>query len=237
MEAIILAGGLGSRLRSVCSDRPKPMAPVAGRPFLEHLLDHWIEQGVSNFILSVGYLHSIITNHFGTEYKNIPITYSIEETPLGTGGAFLAALPLLKHSSPFLLLNGDTFFSVFLPPLLRFHKETQSHCTLSLYSRPDNPRYDSLQLSSTGRIEGFNQDQRAKKHLINGGCYLFERTALTFFKAETLPLSLEKEILPFIIDQQKCYGMQFNELFIDIGLPDDLRRSQSLLLTANNEKQ
>ena len=116
MEAVVLAGGLGTRLRAAVSDVPKPMAPVGGRPFLERLLDYWIGQGVRRAVLAVGYMYDTIRRHFGDEYRGCAIAYSIENHPLGTGGALIQALPLVQDPT-FLVLNGDTYFAVPLDAL------------------------------------------------------------------------------------------------------------------------
>ena len=121
--AIILAGGLGTRLRSAVTDLPKPMAPIGGRPFLEYQLDYWIAQGISRFVLSVGYQHEVIIDHFGTSYEGIELNFVIEETPLGTGGGLLLAAEKVGNDTPFLLLNGDTYFSVDLKTLTDFSQE------------------------------------------------------------------------------------------------------------------
>lgn len=110
ITAIILAGGMGTRLRSAVPDLPKPMAPIHERPFLEHQMDYWIGQGVSRFIVSVGYMKEVIMDHFGASYRATPLTYAIEEEPLGTGGGLLLAAQGLSET--FLVLNGDTFFEV-----------------------------------------------------------------------------------------------------------------------------
>src|SRR3989344_9594340 len=110
MEAIILAGGLGTRLQSVVKDLPKPMADVNGRPFLAYLMDYWIKQGVKRFILSVGYKSEIIRDYFGDEYNGVSVAYSIEKKPLGTGGGLLLALKQLNSRGDFFGFNGGTFF-------------------------------------------------------------------------------------------------------------------------------
>jgi D-glycero-alpha-D-manno-heptose 1-phosphate guanylyltransferase len=218
MEAIILAGGLGMRLRSVCADRPKPMALVHGKPFLEHLLKYWKQQGASHFILSVGYLHHIIVSHFGTNYQGIPIDYAIENTPLGTGGGLLQSIDYLHHpESAFLVLNADTFFDV---PLSTFsHK---GEVTLALHKVEDNSRYHGVTLDDSCKIQNIN-DQNS--NLINGGCYLFHKRGLDGFQ-QNRALSLENEILPSLIAQGSCYGKLFDGYFIDIGIPEDYERSR-----------
>lgn len=237
MEAIILAGGFGSRLRSVCSDRPKPMAQIQGKPLLEHLLEHWKCQGTTHFILSVGYLHRVIINYFGKDYRGIPIDYAIEDEPLGTGGGVLQSIPYLhRPESIFLVLNGDTFFDV---PLATFsHK---GEVTLALYKIEKNTRYLGVTLDDCSKIQSFNDlyPTRSKSkfstewginsQLINGGCYLFAKKALARFQQKG-PLSLEKEILPILMSEGSCYGQFFDGLFIDIGIPEDYARSQHLFL-------
>ena len=118
--AIILAGGLGTRLRSVIPDLPKPMAPICGRPFIEYQLEYWIKQGINKFILSVGYKNKVISGYFGDNYKGVEIDYVIENEPLGTGGAFLLASERIANNESFLLLNGDTYFDVDLDKLKEF---------------------------------------------------------------------------------------------------------------------
>ena len=135
-SAIILAGGLGTRLRSVVADMPKPMAPVNGRPFLEYLLDYWQNQGISHFIISVGYRHEIITGYFGARYKNATIKYAIEKTPLGTGGGFLLASDHLGDDRTFLLLNGDTYFPINLASLEKFATKPKRGLVFLLISNP-----------------------------------------------------------------------------------------------------
>ncbi len=211
MEAIILAGGFGTRLRSVCSDRPKPMADIRGKPFLDYLLAYWKGQGVIHFILSVGYLHPAIIHYFGKDFQGIPIDYAIENEPLGTGGGLLQSLPYLRHpDAPFLVLNGDTFFDV---PLATFFPKGE--VTMALYQIEQNTRYGGVSVGEDGLIENFNVNSK----LINGGCYLFHKKALAGFSQKG-PVSLEREILPFL----SCYGQLFDGFFLDIGIPEDYAR-------------
>ena len=222
MEAIILAGGFGTRLRSVCSDRPKPMAQIQGKPFLEYLLEYWKGQGVSHFIFSVGYLHQVIINYFGKDYRGIPIDYAIEKEPLGTGGGVLQSLPYLHHpESIFLVLNGDTFFDVSVANFS--HK---GEVTLALYKIEKNTRYHGVTLDDCSKIQNFDNPN---SQLINGGCYLFDKKSLVRFQQKG-PISLEKEILPILMSQNSCYGQLFDGFFIDIGIPEDFARSQHLFL-------
>lgn len=219
MEAVILAGGFGTRLRPAVADVPKPMAPIDGRPFLELLLDYWIAQGVRRAVLAVGYMHETIRRHFGAEYRGCAIAYSVEDRPLGTGGALLQALPLVNGES-LLVLNGDTYFAVPLAELAAFHRERRADVTLSLF-RSENPRYTGVALASDGRVTGL-----AGGGLANGGVFLFERQALALRPLEQ-PLSLEQDILARY--RGPIYGRVFDARFVDIGLPEDWRAAGSII--------
>jgi D-glycero-alpha-D-manno-heptose 1-phosphate guanylyltransferase len=126
--AIILAGGLGTRLREVVSEVPKPMAIVNERPFLAHVMDYWKEQGITRFVLSVGYLKDAIVSHFGCSYHGAKIEYVVEERPLGTGGGYLLAIEKIQDNDYFVLLNGDTFFEVELSKLIVFAEKNDADC-------------------------------------------------------------------------------------------------------------
>src|SRR5690349_1824955 len=140
-SAVILAGGLGTRLRSAVPDLPKPMAPINGRPFLEYQLDYWIAQGIKRFVLSVGYRHEAITKHFGFRYKGVELEYAVEERPLGTGGGFLLAAEKVGRREPFLLLNGDTYFGVNLNILNACALEHDADWCMSLFRTSAKGRY------------------------------------------------------------------------------------------------
>ena len=199
------------------SDVPKPMAPVQGRPFLERLLDYWIGQGVRRAILAVGYMHDTIRRHFGEHYRGCAIGYSIEQQPLGTGGALVQALPLVQDQT-FLVLNGDTYFAVPLATLREFHQQHRADASLSLF-RSDDPRYTGITLAADGQVTSFSGHGAA-----NGGVFVFERAAV-----ERLPTgasSLEKDLLPRV---GSVYGCVFDVPFVDIGLPEDWRAAANII--------
>ena len=150
--AIVLAGGLGTRLRSAVPHLPKPMAPVAGRPFLAHLLDFWIAQGIDRVVLSVGYRHEAISHHFGSVYRGAEIVYTIETTPLGTGGGLLLAARQVHSDKRVLVLNGDTFFDVRLESLKHYAEKRDADWTFSLFRAPEPGRYMGLQVATDGRL-------------------------------------------------------------------------------------
>lgn len=218
MEAVVLAGGLGTRLRSAVNDVPKPMAPIQGRPFLERLLDYWIGQGVQRAVLAVGYMHQTIRKHFGDKYRDCAITYSVEQQPLGTGGALVQALSLVQAKT-FLVLNGDTYFAVPLSTLTEFHRQHRAEVSLSLF-RSDNPRYTGISLAADGRVENLSGHGAA-----NGGVFMFERSAVARLPAGVS--SLEKDLLPRLLDG--LYGCIFDVPFVDIGLPEDWRAAANII--------
>ena len=228
-KAIILAGGMGTRLRRAVADVPKPMAPVRGRPFLEHQMDYWIDQGISQFILSVGYMKEVIMDHFGSSYRATPLTYAIEQEPLGTGGGLLLATKGL--SEPFLVLNGDTFFEVNLARLLRYHAERSSEWTFSLFRANEAGRYMGMQVKADGEIALLRSGTGEPGHLANGGVYLVnpsvpERTKFVSGNK----LSLEDDLLPALAAQGVTfYGFECAGSFIDIGVPDDYFRAADVL--------
>lgn len=226
-SAIILAGGLGTRLRSVVADVPKPMAPVNGKPFLEYLLDYWYNQGIFHFVISVGYRHEIITSHFGARYKNATIEYAIEKTPLGTGGGFLLASDHLGDDSAFLLLNGDTYFPINLAALERFAQSRKADWCFSLFQTHDTNRYMAMEMTTEGKIVSL---RRKGQGLANGGVYWVNRTILKDFPNRMEKISLEDEILEqLLIKRNNIYGTEFQESFLDIGIPQDYYRATDLL--------
>ncbi|MBM3393094.1 MAG: phosphohexose mutase [Betaproteobacteria bacterium] len=229
--AIILAGGLGTRLRDAVPDLPKPMAPINGRPFLEHQLDYWIGQGIERFVLSVGYRHKAITAHFGAAYKQIPLDYAIEPSPLGTGGALLLAAERLSGEAAFLLLNGDTYFEVQLAALYGFHKRKKADCTFALFRAAKIDRYMGMETAGDGRIASLRSGSGEPGQLVNGGVYLVNPDALCIggWKLGN-KISLEDDILPAALAAgRRFYGLECSGTFIDIGVPEDYFRASGLL--------
>jgi len=226
-EAIVLAGGFGTRLRSVVSDVPKPMAPVGGRPFLEWLLEYWRAQGVQRFILSVGYLGAKVSAHFGTSWHGAHIAYAHEPEPLGTGGGLLLAAAQAR-SDDLLVLNGDTYFEVELAPLLAFHREREADCTLSLFRTTDAERYMGLRTAQDGRILELSA---ARGGLANGGVYIFRTSALRLVPWNPGErLSLEADMLSHgLASDWRIFGRECAATFIDIGVPEDYRRAAQVL--------
>ena len=228
--AIILAGGLGTRLKDTVPDLPKPMAPINDRPFLEYQMDYWINQGVTKIILSVGYKREIIMNYFGESYHSASIEYAIEENPLGTGGGLLMAAQHLTE--PFLVLNGDTFIEVDLNELTNFHQEHQSEWTFALFRTTDSDRYMGMDINSDGKILSLQSTTGEVNGLANGGVYLIDSSSLDRLKCKVGDrASVEDQLLPdFLSSGGDLFGMECSGKFIDIGIPEDYHCAQKYIL-------
>lgn len=226
---IILAGGLGTRLREAVPDLPKPMAPINDRPFLEYQMDYWIAQGINHFILSVGYLKDAIINHFGENYKDAYIEYAEEFEPLGTGGGLLMASKNLTE--PFLAINGDTFIEVNLDELWSFHVQKKSKWTFSLFKTDQFSRYMSMDVDLNGEIFSLKSKINQLGGLANGGVYLIEPKVLSSLDYKIGDkVSLEDDLLAnYIIKGGKLFGKEFKGRFIDIGVPEDYLRSPKII--------
>jgi len=227
-EAIILAGGFGTRLQSVVKELPKPMAPVGGRPFLTYILDYLIDYNYSKVVLSVGYLHEKIEDHFGTQYKSLRISYAVEKEPLGTGGGIFYALSQCT-SENVLILNGDTLFKADLDALQNFHEQHQSALSIILRQVPDTSRYGSVQTEENQRIISFTEKNNSiGAGTINGGIYLINKD---FAQKLSLPkkFSFEKDLMEKYVHAMPFYGIASDGYFIDIGIPEDYARAQKEL--------
>jgi D-glycero-alpha-D-manno-heptose 1-phosphate guanylyltransferase len=230
-SAVILAGGLGTRLRSTVPDLPKPMAPIGGRPFLEYQLDYWIAQGIGRFVLSIGYRHEAIRDYFGSRYKSAELEYAIEEKPLGTGGGLLLAAEKVGQGEPFLLLNGDTYFSADWHELSVYALAHDADWCFSLFRTNEKGRYMGIELSPQGRITSLKSGSREGTRLANGGVYWVHPRALHGARfAPGEKVSLEEDMFPAALASgQRLFGIEFTGTFIDIGVPDDYHRAATLL--------
>ena len=224
-EAIILAGGLGTRLRESVPDLPKCLAPVAGRPFLHYVIDHFKKQGIGKFIFAAGYKSEMIEAYLKSLPKGISWELSVETEPLGTGGAIRLACSRLQDRSA-LVLNGDTFFGIELSKLSVFHEAMTADCTLSLKPMRDFDRYGVVGLNPDGSIKSFFEKKFYRDGLINGGIYALR---VDVFLKEVLPVafSFEKDYLEQFVDRRRIFGLVQDQYFIDIGIPADYERAQT----------
>ena len=178
MEAIILAGGKGKRLRSAVSDRPKPLADIDGRPFLHYLMSAMIKNGVSRFILAVGYMRNMIIDSVGNQFEGVPVIYSIEDEPLGTGGGISKALPKLENDKAFLVANGDSVFRINYEDFIANHKTVSSDLSIAMLQAPESDRYGSIVRDTTLRVTAMPSGRAVKGSPCNGGVYLINRYIL-----------------------------------------------------------
>lgn len=224
-EAIVLAGGFGTRLRPVVSDVPKPMAPMndKGTPFLAFVLDQLAGQGFETIILSVGYMAEVIQEYFGDAYAGMKIRYSLEDEPLGTGGAIKKALALCSAENVF-VLNGDTYFDVDLSAMEQHHQESGADFTLAAREMSDFDRYGALELTVDDRVAAFLEKKYCPWGYINGGIYCLGRTILADIKNESF--SLEKDFLEEKVAQLHIAAYKSGGYFIDIGIPEDYQRAK-----------
>ena len=223
-EAIILAGGLGTRLRSVVPDLPKCMAEVAGKPFLYHVTKYYRQQGINKFIFSLGYKHEVIEDYLRKAFSDLTYTVSIESDPLGTGGAIYLACSKAT-SENVLVLNGDTLFEINLQSLSDFHDSKNAACTLALKKMHNTDRYGVVETDDQGRIVSFSEKRFYETSVINGGVYALN---VTLFQGDKFPekFSFEKDYLEMYHGKREIYGLIQDGYFIDIGIPEDFARAQ-----------
>ncbi|MBL7936400.1 MAG: nucleotidyltransferase family protein [Bacteroidia bacterium] len=224
-EAIILAGGFGTRLQAVVNDVPKPMAPINDIPFLNYVFDYLKYYQIEHVVLSTGYLADKISEYYKNEFNGIRISYAKEETPLGTGGGIRLALEKC-HTKHVLVLNGDSFFDVNLNQYFNQHTSFHSDCSLALRKVSNAARYGTIKLGN-GYIKAFKEkDSIEKEGLINGGVYIINRE-LFLNKTEVLkPFSIEKDFFETRINELNLMGFEYEGYFIDIGIPEDYNKAQ-----------
>lgn len=224
-EAVILAGGFGTRLSHVVNRVPKPMAPVYGKPFLCYLIDRLAEAGgVKRIVLATGYKHEVIESYFGASYRGAEIIYSHEDTPLFTGGAIVKAAKMLAEDD-FVVLNGDTLFDIDFQQLYSIHSTSGAVLSVALRAVDDTSRYGAVTCAGN-RITAFREkDESRGAGDINGGIYAVNRRWLTGLGMPE-KFSFEKELMQPLAGKEAFCGISFNSYFIDIGVPEDYFRAQ-----------
>lgn len=230
MECIVLAGGLGTRLRSITKDLlPKCMAAVNGKPFLHYLFQYIAAQKAERVILSLGHRSESILEWMGAQDFPFKTDYTIEKEPLGTGGGMLPALKKSKKEHV-AVLNGDTLFNCDLHQLYRFHLEKNAATTIALKQMQDYDRYGSVVMDDNNCIKQFEEKQYKKSGFINAGIYFINKN---MFLEKIFPekFSFEKEYLEPLVNEGNFYGKDFDNYFIDIGIPEDYEKAQEDFIT------
>lgn len=224
MQAIILAGGQGTRLRSVVSDVPKPLAPVAGKPFLCWLLPYLKQQGVNEAVIAVHHQAKKIEAVLGKHYAGIELRYSHEETPLGTGGAVKKALSMTRRDAPVWVMNGDSLMMLDYAAMLATHKKSGRKATLAVRDMPTTDRYSKLMLKD-GLIVDYQLRGDAQAGIISAGLYILEPD---IFERRDLPeiFSIEKDFYAPFVPELKPAAYNKVDYFIDIGVPADYARAE-----------
>lgn len=228
MEAIILVGGLGTRLGELTKTTPKPMLPIRNVPFLERLLVHLKKQGISRVILAVGYKREVVESYFCKVDDALPeIVYSVEKAPLGTGGAIAQALSLVKGSYVF-VLNGDSYLDLDYSKMMDDHLVKNADITIASYFISPADRYGVMEVSQNGEVVSFQEKGAASEGLINGGIYL-----LNVAHFSKLFISLGRDVFSFeesVLSNQslgvKKYHYPTRGYFLDIGVPSDYKKAQ-----------
>lgn len=222
MEAIVLAGGFGTRLNHIVNGVPKPMAPINGKPFLEYILDDLSNKGISKIIMAVGYKHELIIEYFGELYKGIAIDYSVEESPLFTGGAIKLALRMCQNQDVF-VINGDTYFNVNLLEMKDAHQRYAADLTIATKKMFEFDRYGTVE-SMDSRIIQFKEKTYQESGFINAGVYLMNRNILEFVAEDKF--SFETDFMEKNANKIKIFEYNCNGYFIDIGIPEDYYKAQ-----------
>ncbi len=225
-SAIILAGGFGTRLKSVVYDLPKPMAPVNGRPFLDYQLDYLNCSGIKEVCFSLGHMAEKISSHYGKQYKNLHLSYVVEQKALGTGGGIRLGLEQTKHEQV-LVLNGDSFFEIDLEHFYTQHLQQHAQFSLALRRVENASRYGAIAINEHNRVTEFREKSANNAPgLINGGVYVLNRDLYLSVTEAEKNFSIEKEVFEKQINDLHIFGFVFDKYFIDIGIPEDYTKAQ-----------
>ena len=224
-ECIVLAGGLGTRLRGTVDDVPKCMAPVAGRPFLHYLFDYLERNGFSRVVLSLGYMHETVERWAASQVRPFRIAASVEPTPLGTGGAIALAAEKTTGRQVY-VMNGDTFFDADTDAMRGVHEHMGAAATLALKPMNDFSRYGTVETDDEGRIRTFREKRHCRHGLINGGIYLLDLES-GLFDGLGGRFSFETDVLQARVSGTVLGGYVSAGYFIDIGVPEDYRQANA----------
>lgn len=232
LSAVILAGGLGTRLRAVVADRPKVLAKVGGRPFLYYLLDQLIEVGLKKVILCTGYLGELIQAELGDTYEPLDLLYSKEEEPKGTAGSLRLALPLISTEVA-LVMNGDSYFRMNIMDFWKFHNKNECIASIALTRVDDTGRYGQVDFDETGKVSQFvEKGDTQRAGWISAGIYLISKALIATIPTGK-PVSIEKETFPLWVENG-LFAFCSHADFIDIGTPESYRMANAFF---NKERE
>lgn len=222
-EAIVLAGGLGTRLKSEVPDLPKCMAPVAGRPFIDYVIQDLVKSNIEKIIFALGYKYEIVLEHLDKMWPDLSYDYSVEGQPLGTGGAILLACKKITQKH-FMVVNGDTLFSIDAISMEKRHLSSNAFITVALKPMEDFDRYGSVILDAENTILRFMEKSYVQKGIINGGIYMIDKDVFVNLK-QPEKFSFEKDILEVFVSENQIKGFISDTYFIDIGIPEDFKKA------------
>jgi NDP-sugar pyrophosphorylase family protein len=232
--ALVLVGGLGTRLRSAYAEGPKALAPIDGRPFLAFLLQQLADAGLTRVVLCAGYRAEQIEQWLGdgrtltSGSLDLDISYSREDEPLGTAGALALAYSRYARGERVLAMNGDSILQLSLAAMLDTHMKREAEATIALAQVPDTSRYGCVEVNEEGWVTSFREKSlELPSGFINGGVYLFEPSVMDRI-VQGRPVSLEREVLPAQLSRG-LLAFKSDGYFIDIGIPEDLARAQTEL--------
>src|SRR4051812_4455255 len=237
LPAVILVGGLGTRLRPLTERTRKDMLPLVDRPLLAFTFEHLLRHGVERAVLSCGYLPTQIEEFFGTEWQGLGLEYRVEEEPLGTGGAVRFAAEGLDE--PFFAVNGDSLREADLTALADFHRASGAKATILLTPVADPTRYGLVRLESDGRVQSFLEKPRPEEidtNLINAGVYVLEPEVLDLIPADR-SVSIEREVFPKLVEEGSCFGLALPGYWLDVGTPESYLQAHRDVLERNVESE
>ncbi|MGZ3420129.1 MAG: nucleotidyltransferase family protein [Polyangiales bacterium] len=228
VTALVLCGGLGTRLRSVLADRPKILAPIAGKPFAHYLLGYLRGQGVERIVLCTGHGADQVEAYCGDGSAwGVRLAYSREQSPLGTGGAVKLAEPHIE-SDPFIVINGDSFLKLDVRRMLELHRLRSARISMALVNVPDRARFGAVELDGSGAISAFGEKGHAGPGPINAGVYVIDRSVLASI-ASGVSVSIEREVFPQFAGAG-LYGVEVPGNFVDIGTPESYAEAEAVVL-------
>lgn len=223
-EVIILAGGLGTRLKHLLNEKPKSLAIVANKPFLKYIIDLLLRNGVEKFYFALGYQSKLIIDFLISNYPTLNFYYNIESNLLGTGGAIRNVIDLCENDHV-LIVNGDTYFELNFEDFFKFHQKNKSNFTIALKLLQNFCRYGTVTLDNSYNLVSFEEKKVVESGLINSGYSIINRSELNRFK-KNVNFSFEKDYLEKCIPNKNFYGFIDNSYFIDIGIEEDFNNAQ-----------